>query len=288
MQPVPPHHLTPAEFAARVDTTVDTLPYGKIAIFLVLVGAAFLLTSLIKLWIGRVLEGHRKSGTLEPESSTRLIMSRRLLNAVVWVFAIAAGASQFPHLRALSAALLASAGVSGLIMGFAARSTLGNAIAGVTIAFAQPLRIGDDVEFRGDRGIVEDILLMYTVLRLLDGKRLVIPNDVLLSEPIKNLTMGMASRVARPEALVPPKADAVGVREAMLREAVSFPGLDAKAPAPQVFWARIDERGVLLRLVATCVDQPNAEHLAQRVLGRAVEIAWRSEAPPLAQKGERE
>src|SRR5207302_1854582 len=83
------------------------------------------------------------------------------------------------ELRGPSAGLLASAGISGLIVGFAARSTLGNAVAGVTIAFAQPIRIGDEIELRGERGSVEDITLLYTVVRLWDGKRLIVPNDTL-------------------------------------------------------------------------------------------------------------
>src|SRR5205085_8317195 len=181
----------------------------------------------------RALQQHREEGTLDPESSTRLVVSRRLLNAVVWVLAVAFALSQFPHLRVLSAGLIASAGLSGLIVGFAARSTLGNAIAGVTIAFAQPFRIGDDIEFRGERGIVEDITLLFTVLRLGDGKRLVIPNDVLSNEVTKNLTLGHASRIARVEVLVPLRSDATAVRQALLVEAQGFRGLDPKAPPPE-------------------------------------------------------
>jgi small-conductance mechanosensitive channel len=248
------------------------LPVRELIVGLILVAVAFGITTLVKLWIDRVMRRHREAGTLEPESSTRLLMSRRLLSAVIWLFAIAAALGQFPHLRVLSAGLLASAGLSGLVVGFAARSTLGNAIAGVTIAFAQPLRIGDDVEFRTDRGVVEDITLLYTVLRLADLKRLVIPNDVLQSEVIKNLTMGQAGRVARPEVLVAPRADATAVRQAMLAEALAFPGLDKQAAAPEVLWVRIDERGILVRLVASCATQADADQLAQRVLGRAAQL----------------
>jgi hypothetical protein len=79
-----------------------------------------------------------------------------------------------------------------------------------------PIRIGDDIELRGDRGVVEDIHLIYTVLRLTDGKRLIIPNDTLGNEVIKNLTMGGATRVARVEVLVPLAGNPDLVRKALL------------------------------------------------------------------------
>ena len=257
------------QLASQLDVPMRELVIGAVILLL-----AFGLTHLISLWVTKAIQRHRNAGTLDPESSTRLLMSRRLLNAVVWLFAAATALSQFPHLRVVSAGLLASAGLSGLVVGFAARSTLGNAIAGVMIAFAQPFRIGDDIEFRNDRGVVEDITLMYTILRLVDGKRLVIPNDVLASDVTKNLTLGQASRVARVEVLVPLRADASAVRHALLVEALNFEGLDKAAGQPAVVWVRLDERGALLRLVASCLDPTSADRLAQRALGRAVELSY--------------
>ena len=259
----------PRALAGKLD-----LPVREFIIGAVILAFAFAATHFITLWITRALKRHAEKGTLDPESSTRLVMSRRLLNAVVWLFAAAAALSQFPHLRVVSAGLIASAGVSGLVVGFAARSTLGNAIAGVMIAFAQPFRIGDDIEFRTERGVVEDITLMYTILRLLDGKRLVIPNDVLTSEVTKNLTLGQASRVARVDILVPLRSDPAVVRRALLADATTFTGLDKQAAAPQVVWVRLDERGALLRLIAPCLDPTLADQLAQRALGRAVDLAF--------------
>lgn len=260
----------------RVVSAIDHVPVKELVVASAVLIFAFLITHGISLWVTRALQRHREAGGLDPESSTRLIVSRRLLNALVWVLAAALALSQFPHLRVLSAGLLASAGVSGLIVGFAARSTLGNAIAGVTIAFSQPFRIGDDIEFRTDRGIVEDITLFFTVLRLGDGKRLVIPNDVLSSEVTRNLTLGHASRVARVEVLVPPRNDAHAVRQALLVEALNFEGLDTQMSPPEVVWVRLDERGALMRLIAPCKAPPLADQLAQRALGRAVDLAFRA------------
>ena len=241
----------------------------------VLVLLAMALTRVMNAGFRRAIERHRARGTLLPENATQLALTRRLLNAAVWVTAVAIALTQFPDLRVLSAGLLASAGLSGLVVGFAARGTLGNAIAGITISIAQPIRIGDDIEFRGDRGLVEDIHLLFTVLRLGDGKRMVIPNDTIGSEVIKNLTMGGVTKVARVEVLVPPTGDAGLVRKAILEVAQGDERLDRKAGEPEVYWVRIDERGTLLRLVATCADAAAADRLGQKVLGRAAQLVWR-------------
>jgi small-conductance mechanosensitive channel len=241
----------------------------------VLLGLAVMLTRVMNVGFQRAVERHRVRGTLLPETATQLALTRRLLSAAVWITAIAIGLTQFPELRVLSAGLLASAGLSGLVVGFAARGTLGNAIAGITISIAQPIRIGDDIEFRGDRGVVEDIHLLFTVLKLGDGKRMVIPNDTIGSEVIKNLTMGGVTRVARVEVLVPPAGDADLVRKALLPVAHGYESLDKQAGEPEVYWARIDERGTLLRLVASCTDAVSSDRLGQKVLARAAQLVWR-------------
>ncbi len=237
--------------------------------------AAGAVAHLVNLGMAKTLERQVRSGTLLPETRTRMHVSRRILIAAVWVVGTGIALGQFPELRILSAGLLASAGVSGLVVGFAARNALGNAVAGVIIAFSQPVRIGDDVEFRSERGIVEDIRLFFTVLRLADGKRLVIPNDVLSAEVVRNLSMGDVTRVARADVLVPPRADAVGMRAALLEVARADEGLDSAAPPPEGYWVRIDERGTLLRLVATCRDGASADRLVQKLFGMAAEKIFR-------------
>jgi small-conductance mechanosensitive channel len=223
----------------------------------------------------RTFERHRQRGTLLPETATQLTLFRRLAQMAVWVTATAVVLSQFQALRVVSAGLLASAGLSGIIVGFAARGTLGNAIAGLTISITQPVRIGDDVELRGERGIVEDIHFTYTVLRLGDGRRLVIPNDALASEVIKNATMGGVTRVARAEVLVPAAGAPDLVRSALLEVAQHYEGLDRAATPPEVYYVRVDERGTLLRLVATCTDAPAADRLVQKALARASQVVFR-------------
>jgi len=251
----------------------DLHPRSIVVVLLLLVVAA-LLSRFVNSVVRRTLERHRHSGTLLPESITRLQITRRILDAVIWVVAISIGLSQFPELRVLSAGLLASAGISGLIVGFAARSTLGNAVAGVTIAFAQPVRIGDEVELRGERGVVEDITLLFTVIRLWDGKRMIVPNDTLSTEVVKNLTLGSVSRMVRTDVLVPPKGNARATMEALLGVAAAEPGLDHSAAPPRVEFLKVDAAGAVLRLTALCTDEASAARLTQALLARAAQVIY--------------
>ena len=270
----PPRLLgTPATWRTLFDVDIR-----HVVIALILLCLAGVATRLVNAAIKRTLDHHRERGSLMPETTTRLQVSRRLVDAAIWLVAISMALTQFPELHVLSAGLLASAGISGIIVGFAAKPTLGNAIAGVMSSFAQPVRIGDDIELRGERGVVEDITLLFTVVRLVDGKRLIIPNDTLSTEVIKNLTLGGATRIARIDVLVPPKSDASAIRTVLLGVAAAHPGIDRDGPPPRVDLIRVDERGALVRLTATCVNPAAADELAQAAMARASErlygIAW--------------
>src|SRR4051812_11691673 len=198
-----------------------------------MLAGAWLIARFVNHGFKRAIERHRQRGTLLPETATQMTLTRRLLNIAIWVTAAAIALSQFPALRVLSAGLLASAGLSGLIVGFAARGTLGNAIAGLTISVTQPIRIGDDVEIRNERGTIEDIHFTYTVLRLGDGRRLIIPNDTLANEIIKNATMGGVTRVARVEVLVPAAGSPEAGRGGVPPGAHEHEQPDPPAPPPQ-------------------------------------------------------
>jgi small-conductance mechanosensitive channel len=144
---------------------------------------------------------------LDPGVDTRVRFIRRLITVGICVLGVLIALSEFGGLNKLAAALLASGAIIAAIVGFAARQTLANLIAGVMLTIAQPLRIGDQVTILDQTGVVEDVRLNYTVLRTAEGRRLLIPNERLASEMIRNDTI-LDDRV-RPEASVwlPPAAD---------------------------------------------------------------------------------
>jgi small-conductance mechanosensitive channel len=110
--------------------------------------------------------------------------------------------------------------VLGIVIGFASQRTIGNFVAGLLIAFTQPIRLGDRVELEGIPGTVEEIGLTYTFIRTDEGARLVIPNEKLASDTILNSTIVGLEKVAEITVQVPLDKDLRAVVE-LLREAVA-------------------------------------------------------------------
>ncbi len=135
--------------------------------------------------IGEAVSGRE----LSPVADTRLQLVRRLVFATIIVIGIALALSQFPSVKRVATGVLASSAVIGLIVGFAARQTLANGIAGILLAITQPIRIGDLVTFEEETGEVEDVRLTYTYIRLDDGRRLIVPNERLAQSSIQNHTI---------------------------------------------------------------------------------------------------
>jgi small-conductance mechanosensitive channel len=146
-------------------------------------------------------------GDLSPASRTRLLLVRRLVTVVILLIGIAIAASNFPGLSSVAKGILASSAVVGLVVGFAARQTLANAIAGILLAVTQPIRIGDLVTFEEETGEVEDMKLTYTYIRLGDGRRLIVPNERLASSSVVNHTIAEWRVQVEVSVWLPPDAD---------------------------------------------------------------------------------
>ena len=125
-----------------------------------------------------------------------------------------------PQVRAVAGGLLASSAVVGIVIGFASQRTIGNFVAGLLIAFTQPIRLGDRIELEETAGTVEEICLTYTFIRTDDGVRLVIPNEKLASDTIRNSTIVSREKVAEITLQVPLNKDLRAVVE-LLRETVA-------------------------------------------------------------------
>src|ERR671910_58665 len=105
------------------------------------------------------------SRELPPEAVTRYRVLRRSIVATIVAIGLLSALLAIPAVRTVAGAVLGSAAVLGLVAGLAAQSTLANFVAGVLIAFTQPLRLGDRVVIDAESGVVEEIGLMYTFVR---------------------------------------------------------------------------------------------------------------------------
>jgi small-conductance mechanosensitive channel len=126
---------------------------------------------------------------LTPMLDTRLRFMRRFVTLAILVIGAMIALSQFGGLNRLATGVLASGALFAAVVGFAARQTLANLIAGVMLTIAQPLRIGDIVTVEDESGTVEDVRLNYTVVRGGDGHRLFIPNERLAAGVLRNDTI---------------------------------------------------------------------------------------------------
>ena len=122
------------------------------------------------------------------KARTQLQIIRRLVVAVIVIFALGAILMTFDEVRAVGASVLASAGVASIVAGLAAQSILGNLFAGVQLAFSEAIRVGDVVVVQGEWGKIREITLSYVVLEVWDQRTLVLPCTYFTTTPFENWT----------------------------------------------------------------------------------------------------
>ena len=183
-------------------------------------GVVVLLTLVVAKLLDRALVRRLR---LSPDAMTRYSVIRRTAVAAVVVIGLLSALLVIPQVQAVAGSILASSAVIALIIGFAAQSTLSNVIAGILIAFTQPLRLGDQVEVGTAEGTVEEIGLIYTLLRAPDGPRYYVPNTRMASDTIRNATLRSFEHRAQITIPVPLGSDLQRVRDILLEEARRAP-----------------------------------------------------------------
>jgi small conductance mechanosensitive channel len=164
-------------------------------------------------------------------------------------------------LKRVAVGIFASAGVAGIVLGIASQPVMSNLVSGIMIAFAQPIRLGDNVKIDGEYGAVESIGLFYTQIRTWDNRRLVIPNKLLADQPIRNYTLVDPRMPAVVVLRLEYSADVDSVRDLLLQEAEAHP-LFLPEPPPSVQVIDADDLGVSVRLTAWAPTQADAWTMA--------------------------
>jgi small-conductance mechanosensitive channel len=154
-------------------------------------------------------------GGVSRAAHTRLRLVRRLVFVAILVIGVAVALSQFSEIRRLATAILASSAVLGLVIGLAARQSLGNMVAGILLAISQPIRIGDRVTFEETTGRVDDITLTYTYIDPGDGRLVVVPNESMVSGTVFNHSTGDRAAPVTVSAWVPIEADLQSAEQAL-------------------------------------------------------------------------
>jgi small conductance mechanosensitive channel len=226
---------------------------------LVIASAVFLAVSLV----ARLVDWRMSKQTLTPEAMTRYRVIRRTVMVSILVVGFFSALLVIPQVRAVAGGLLASSAVLGLIIGFASQRTLGNFVAGILIAVAQPVRLGDRVTYDGEEGVVEEIGLTYTFIRTTDQARIVVPNEKLASDTIRNASIRSEAAYAEVQVQVPLSTDLRAARDALAAEVAS-------EPEAAVYVSALDGSATLT-VRAGAGDEDDAQALERELRVRAHE-----------------
>jgi small-conductance mechanosensitive channel len=184
--------------------------WHRLAIAAAVFAVVSLIARLIDWWLARK--------PMPREAVTRYRVLRRSITTSILVIGFFSALLVIPQVRAVAGGLLASSAVLGVIIGFASQRTLGNFVAGLLIAISQPVRLGDRVTYAGEDGVIEEIGLTYTLIRTRDDARLVVPNEKLVSDTIRNASIRSRGTFAEVTMQVPLSADLGSVVDALRQE----------------------------------------------------------------------
>jgi small-conductance mechanosensitive channel len=207
---------------------------------------------------------------------TQIAVLRRIFTLLVIVLTTAIVLMTFPTIHQLGTSLLASAGIAGIVVGMAMKSTLSSLIAGLQIALTEPIRIDDVVIVAGEFGWVEEILTTYVVVRTWDLRRLVVPLSYFIENVFQNWTRNTADLLAYVYIYVDYTVPVEELRQEFRRILESTPLWDKKVCVLQVSDA--SEHSMQIRALTSAADSSKAWDL--RCLVREQLIKFQQEKYP--------
>lgn len=176
----------------------------------------------------------------------------------------------FPQIREIGVSILASAGIAGVMLGFAAQKSLVNILAGVHIALTQPIKIGDEVVVENEVGTIEEINLTYVVMRTIDQRRLIIPINYFIDKPFQNWTRNSSDLVGIVYIEVDYTAPIQKIREALDKILPTTNLWDTKIKSLQVTNAK--EHSIELRVLASAANPTDTADLRCYVREKLIEF----------------
>lgn len=201
---------------------------------------------------------------------TQITVVTKILIAVVTIVAMGCMLMVFDVVRQAGASILASAGIAGIVLGFAAQKTLGNFFAGIQIAFSQPIRHNDAVIVEGEFGFIEEITLTHVVVKIWDLRRMVLPITYFVEKPFQNWTLTGSRLIGAVILNVDYTIPVDEIRAELRRIVEASPLWDRDVCALQVTDAK--ENTLELRCLATAVDAPTAFDLRCEIREKLVKF----------------
>ncbi|MDF1590677.1 MAG: mechanosensitive ion channel [Desulfobacterales bacterium] len=201
---------------------------------------------------------------------TQIRIIKRIILVVVGILTFAVILMTFSKIRQIGTSILASAGIVGIIVGFAAQRSISTLLAGIQIAFTQPIRIDDVVIVENEWGRIEEITLTYVVVRIWDLRRLIVPITYFMEKPFQNWTRTSADILGPVFLYVDYTVPVQAVREELYRILKDSPLWDGKVWGLQT--TNASERTVELRALMSAADASNAWNLRCEVREKLIEF----------------
>ena len=252
---------------------------NKVVVVSIIFSIAFLLiriTRVIKIVVISRLDINEADNLKARKVATQLGIFEKFIIVILLLIAFASSLMIFEQVRRLGVSLLASAGVAGIIIGFAAQKSIATILAGIQIALTQPIRIDDVVIVEGEWGWIEEINLTYVVVKIWDLRRLIVPINYFIENSFQNWTRNSADILGTVFLYVDYMAPIQAIRDELTKILNDTPLWDGKVNVLQV--TNTNEKTLELRALMSAKDSPTAWDL--RVLVRERLILFMQENYP--------
>lgn len=251
--------------------------FGKASSILLIGAVAWILFQAVHLGEQAVLAKYdiQASDNLQARKVyTQVHVLGKAFYVIILIFTAASVLMLFEEVRRFGASLLASAGVVGIIAGFAAQRTISNLFAGFQIAMTQPIRIDDVVIVENEWGRIEEITLTYVVIRIWDERRLIVPLSHFIENPFQNWTRASANLLGSVYLWVDYSMPLEEVRQATRRIVEASPIWDKR------FWNLVvsdaNDRAMQIRVLATAGSSSAAWDLRCEIREKLIDYIQRN------------
>jgi small-conductance mechanosensitive channel len=239
---------------------------------LIIVGVALILWQLVGLGEKAVMAEYdiNVADNLRARKAyTQVHVISKTLYFAITIFTLASVLMLFKEVQRFGTSILASAGVVGIIIGFAAQKTISNLFAGFQLAMTQPIRLDDVVIVEGEWGRIEEITLTYVVVSIWDERRLVVPLSNFIEKPFQNWTRKSADLLGTVFVWVDYSMPLEEVRKALKEIIETDPLWDKRFWNLQVTEAT--ERTMQIRVLATSADSSKSWDLRCKIREKLIE-----------------
>ena len=245
---------------------------------LVFIGVvAFILAQVVDLAAALLLERHRidvQDNVHARAVHTQVLVLKKVAVTVIGVLTLASMLMVFEPVRQFGASILASAGIAGIIVGFAAQRSIATLLAGFQIALTQPIRVDDVVVVENEFGRIEDITLTYVVVRIWDLRRLVLPITYFIEHPFQNWTRATSDILGTVFLYVDYSVPLEAVRVELTTILTASAYWDGKVNVLQVTDAK--EHTVEIRALASAADASSAWDLRCEIREKLLQFLQRN------------